>query len=98
MFNEIDVKEMLRKGWCEVVFTKANGEKRSMMCTLNGANIKEEHHPKGGRKEIEKSATTYGSPQIRVYEHTNDIDGYPIGQWRSFKLDSLTSIEPLYSR
>ena len=98
MFNEVDVKEMLRLGWCDVVFTKKNGEKRTMMCTLKAENIKEEHHPKGGKQEIEKSATTYGSPQIRVYEHTTDIDGWPVGQWRSFKLDSLTSIEPLYSR
>lgn len=64
----------------EIVFTKKNGDERTMLCTTNFAFIPENDHPKSS--ETNKSDSTKVK---RVY----DLD---IGAWRSFAWDSVKSV------
>jgi hypothetical protein len=66
----------LRAGQIQIVFTKANGESRTMKCTLKESLIPSINIPKG--TEYKKSAEV-----LPVYELDNG--------WRSFRWDSLQS-------
>ena len=61
----------------EIVFTKKNGEERTMRCTTNLNVIPKSQHPSGNKYQALNSAR-------RVY----DIDKQ---EWRSFYEDSVKS-------
>ena len=69
--------EDLRKNVMAVYFTKVNGEKREMRCTLN-----EKYIPKKESEGTKKE----NSDVLAVW----DIDNKG---WRSFRLDSVTKVE-----
>jgi len=73
------VKELLSDetiGNLCVTFTKKDGSERKMYCTLAPKFIPEEKHPKTDTKFTEEA--------IRVFDKE-------IGDWRSFRWDSVTS-------
>lgn len=74
--------ENIKSGVC-VTFTKKDGSERKMHCTLCENRIPTDKLPKGG-SESENSSTS-GSA-VRVF----DTD---IGEWRSFRWDSVTKVE-----
>jgi hypothetical protein len=74
--------ETLRISEAEVVFTKANGEKRTMRCTLDSNQIPVEAVPKS-----DGNATKVNESVIKAY----DLDKQA---WRSFRLDSVESFSP----
>ena len=61
-----------------VTFTKVDGSERIMLCTLNESKIPESKRPK-----TEASSSSTGST-VRVFDTE-------IGEWRSFRLDSVVS-------
>ena len=66
---------MLRNQVCEVVFEKADGSERKMICTL-----KEEHLPKSDKtKTTERKEPTDAVP---VWDMQSE-------GWRSFRIDRL---------
>ena len=74
--------EVLRAGDPVVVtFTKVDGTKRDMRCTINDILVPEDKHPKG-TKQLKENLDV-----IRVYDL--DSDG-----WRSFRVDSVTGYTP----
>lgn len=73
--------EKLREGVVVVTFTKANGEKRVMTCTLNEAEIPEDQIPSG-----ESSSTNFSDETVRVFD--TEKNG-----WRSFRVDSVTQFD-----
>lgn len=62
-----------------IEFEKKDGTLRTMRCTLDESRIPEEHRPKN-------TETKFSDEAQRVY----DLD---LGQWRSFRWDSIKSIE-----
>lgn len=79
MITRDEMVESLRKGQCQVTFTKKNGESRVMQCTLNFDSIPEDKHPKGDADSFEEKNTEV----IRVYDIEKEA-------WRSFRVDSVT--------
>ena len=76
MFDQKEViKEKLRNGNCTVVFKKADGTERTMICTLLESAIPAEHKPKGTNNKQSDDA-------IAVW----DIEKQG---WRSFRFDSV---------
>jgi hypothetical protein len=67
--------EALHNGVVTVTFTKVNGEKRVMPCTLMTSLIPATHMPKGAGKKLNESV-------MSVY----CIDKK---EWRSFRQDSI---------
>jgi len=86
-FNEqvqpsIDMlRGMLHESVCEVTFTKVNGDLRTMPCTLKPDMLPPvvvaEGEEKKERKTSDKSLAVFVTD---------------IGEWRSFRLDSIHSI------
>lgn len=75
-----NIKSMLRKGPCMVQFTKVDGTKRTMKCTLS-----EQLLP---AVDPNKVSTKKHSPDaLAVW----DLDKQG---WRSFRYDSLLEVEP----
>jgi hypothetical protein len=77
--NESDIKEILLKNEAVVTFEKVNGEIRVMRCTLVPEVV--EPHIKGTGSR--KSAAA-----LPVF----DLE---LGEWRSFRLDSVISVVPV---
>ena len=80
--NNVNINEMLallRKGDVVVSFTKKNGEKRLMTCTLNLSEVPEEKHPKG----------------IREYDHKTFVKVFDINKqdWRTITLANVEGYE-----
>lgn len=75
MLTRTDMIQQLREGNCTVTFTKANGDVREMVCTLNSNAIPTEAIPKNPSAE-------YTEEVIKVY----DIIA---AGWRSFRVDSV---------
>ena len=80
--NKVNIDEMidfLRKGNVVVSFTKKNGEKRLMTCTLQLSEIPEEKHPKG----------------IREYDHKTFVKVFDINKqdWRTITLANVEGYE-----
>lgn len=75
----MDILESLRKNICEVTFTKANGDERTMICTLIPDFLPE--------KEF-ALATDVKRPTdlVTVWDIEEDA-------WRSFKPSRVTKIE-----
>lgn len=72
------IQAVLRQGECEVVFTKANGDEREMVCTLNSEYLPDfdPDAPKGESNETEDVVTVW------------DVEA---AGWRRFRIDSLIS-------
>ena len=71
-------QRVLRSGVCEVVFTKANGDERQMVCTLHPSflpEIEESDNP-------DKKSSNETDDVITVWD--TEADG-----WRRFRIDSL---------
>ena len=64
----------------EVVFTKADGSNRVMLCTQALERIPTDKHPSG------ESNTVYDENQVRVF----DLE---VNEWRSFLKDSIISTQ-----
>lgn len=76
MFDKKEViKEKLRNGNCTVVFMKADGTERTMLCTLQECSIPIDARPKG-------TTTKQSDDAIAVW----DIEKQG---WRSFRFDSV---------
>jgi hypothetical protein len=76
-----DVVGMLKRGICEVIFTKQNDETRDMIVTLDPARLPE-------KKEKVKVRSESFSDAIAVYLPGEEC-------WRSFNLARLISIREL---
>lgn len=70
-----ELKQLLKEGVVEVIFTKVNGEERVMDCTLKSSLIPTEHKPT-------EAAQNESEDVQRVY--SIDSSG-----WRSFRWDNL---------
>ena len=79
MYSKDFVKGVLEKVVATVEFTKVNGEKRLMKCTLQ-----ENFLPKVVKEETKKVRTENASV-LSVW----DVDQ---SEWRSFRVDSIISI------
>ena len=79
MLTRADMVYHLSKGNCTVTFTKANGDIREMVCTLNSNFIPTEALPKNPSAE-------YTEDIIKVY----DIIA---AGWRSFRVDSVQTFK-----
>lgn len=77
--NQDALKEKLKNGTVLVSFTKKNGERRDMQCTLNASTI-----PQGPTKE--KSTRSVPSTSLAVYDVTAQ-------GWRSFCWDSIIEVK-----
>ena len=74
--EKLNLKELLKNNVVQVVFTKLNGEKRTMSCTLIDSYL-----PPNGSKELHES---YRDTALAVW----DLEA---GGWRSFRYDSIIS-------
>lgn len=77
--SKTDISELARKGIITVKFTKVNGDLRTMRCTLMS-----EHLPPQG--DIEEASTRSNPNTLAVWDLDNN-------GWRSFRIDSVTSVE-----
>ncbi len=76
------VQEILRKGECEVVFTKKDNTVREMRCTLHPAYLPVQEEGSGAKKPPNDEV-------VAVW----DLDEQA---WRSFRLDSLHEGYPFF--
>lgn len=76
--NKEQMKDLLRQGECEIVFTKKNGDERQMVCTLHPDYLPVMEEGDGTRRSPETEQT------IVVW----DVEA---NGWRSFRIDSLIS-------
>ncbi len=80
MLTRNEMKEMLQKSQCRVIFTKLNGEERNMICTL--------------REDIIPSATKDPITQKKVRDLNEEVlavwDTKAEG-WRSFRVANVLS-------
>ena len=76
-YNRNELLTELRKRDCRVIFKKANGEERDMLCTLREDAIPQQFSDKNDSKE-------YSQETIRVIDTAS-------GEWRSFRVDSVIS-------
>jgi hypothetical protein len=77
------IKDALQNNTALLInFTKVDGTSRALHATLKSDLIPEDHQPKGEKKLNLKEDT------VRVYDIENK-------GWRSFRVDSVTSIETL---
>jgi hypothetical protein len=74
--NRDEMLNELRQRDCRVIFKKANGEERDMICTL-----REDALPANFSSEESKE---YSQETIRVIDTAS-------GEWRSFRIDSVIS-------
>ena len=82
--NRQQMIEALRKGYCNVEFTKVNGETRIMECTLKEDMIPDNMRPK-----------TDGNLTEGVERTIDVIKAYDVraAGWRSFKVDNVLNFE-----
>jgi hypothetical protein len=78
--NQNLLKEKLRAKSLLVSFTKTNGERRDMRCTLDGASIPVTEH------KTERTARPVSSTSLPVY----DVNA---NAWRSFRWDSIIEVK-----
>ena len=76
-YTRDEMLNALRDGFCEVLFTKANGEERLMECTLMQEEIPQELMPKTDNNKTE--------PNLEILK----VFDVGINQWRSFRIDSV---------
>lgn len=75
-----NIKDLLRAGPCMVQFTKVDGTKRTMKCTLNESLIPP--------TDPDKVSTKKHNPDVLAVW---DLEKFG---WRSFRYDTLLEIEP----
>ena len=78
--------DLLRETAATVNFTKVDGTKRDMKCTLVWDFIPIEHRPQPKKNDDEAVARKENLDTIRVF----DLEKFG---WRSFRLDSINSVE-----
>lgn len=83
--SKSEANEALKENFVEVKFTKADGTTRTMVATLLPMVI---NHVANKNGHSTSRVVTVPDHQIRC------IDA-EIGEWRSFKLDSITSFKPI---
>jgi hypothetical protein len=76
-----ELKDALKKGIVSVTFTKADGSKRTMHCTLNGELIPEDKRPIGNSVHLVKDPDLF-----KVF----DLDKQ---DWRSFRKERVLNYE-----
>lgn len=74
--KKLNLKELLKTNVVQVVFTKVNGEKRTMNCTLQSTFLPESVEKEETRKESDTSIVVWS------------VDDYG---WRSFRWESIVS-------
>ena len=77
IFSREEVVESLQQNKCIVDFTKVNGEKRVMYCTLREEDIPVDKKP--------KSYSFSHDTVVRAFDIIKQ-------EWRSFRVDNLISI------
>lgn len=84
------LRDFLKLTWCTVEFTKKDGSKRAMVCTLNWDLIPDEFKPKKTEAatefEVEKKVN---NTNINVYEMN-------VG-WRSIRVDGIIEIKVMFN-
>ena len=80
LMNRDDMINELRKRDCRVIFKKANGEERDMVCTLREDAIPSFTFDNNTNKEL----NGYSDTAIRVIDVNK-------GEWRAFRVDSVVS-------
>lgn len=78
--DNLEIKDLLQKNVCEIVFTKVDGTDRTMRCTLL-----EQYLPQSTSNE---TSTKKSNPNTMVVW---DVDSRG---WRSFRTASLKTIQP----
>ena len=79
--NKEQIIKSLHEGVCEVSFTKVNGDKRVMTCTLLESML-----PK-------KEATSEDKPARKQNENALAVFDVNANGWRSFRWDSVTDFK-----
>jgi len=79
-FFRKDLQEQLINGALEVTFTKINGDKRVMNCTLNSAVV----------PQTEKTTET---KKKKLDENLLSVWDTDANGWRSFKIDSIIGVK-----
>lgn len=80
LLNRDEMINELRKRDCRVIFKKANGEERDMVCTLREDVIP----ASSSDNNTEPKTNGYSDAAIRVIDVNK-------GEWRSFRVDSVVS-------
>jgi hypothetical protein len=80
--------EDLRNSILEVTFTKVNGQRRSMRCTLMTSYLPENHNNDKAEQQKEKSFHKENPDVLAVWDVQN-------GGWRSFRIDSVEYVQML---
>ena len=78
------LENSLRQGLVKVSFTKINGDRRDMTCTLRSDLIPDDLKPKTNRPTVENADGELEQATISVYDV--DADG-----WRSFRKANIIS-------
>jgi hypothetical protein len=81
MYDRNELKSRLHEGVCKVTFTKTNGETRIMHCTLNESML--------------QAAVVEAEEKAPRKENLDVIAAWDVEKkdWRSFRLDSITSFD-----
>jgi hypothetical protein len=79
MLDREDMKSRLKNGVCKVSFTKVNGETRVMHCTLNESMIPQKNSDEDKRYERKENDGVIAAWDLDKQD------------WRSFRVDSVTS-------
>ena len=80
LMDRNDMINELRKRDCRVIFKKANGEERDMICTLREDAIP----ASSADNNTEPKTSGYSDTAIRVIDVNK-------GEWRAFRVDSVVS-------
>jgi len=80
MMDRDEMISELRERNCRVIFKKANGEERDMMCTLQEDAIP----ASSSDNNTEKESKGFSKEAIRVIDVNKN-------EWRSFRVDSVLS-------
>ena len=80
LMNRDEMINELRKRDCRVIFKKANGEERDMICTLREEVIPSFTYD----NNTEPKTNGYSDTAIRVIDVNK-------GEWRAFRVDSVVS-------
>jgi len=81
-----DLLDLLRKTAVTINFTKVDGTKRDMKCTLLTEFIPVEYRPQPKKKDDDTPPRKENLDTIRVFDLEKTA-------WRSFRLDSINSVE-----
>ena len=78
--NREEIKQLLLKNVAAVTFTKANGDTRVLNCTLQASIV-----PQPEVKETSTVTRPVNEQVLAVWDVDNTA-------WRSFRIDSVTSV------